>query len=59
MEKTPREGLRPILPFHPAGMRMEPPPSVACEIGVTPAATIAAEPAEEPPVVNSVFHGLR
>ena len=35
----------------PAGMRIDPPPSVACEIGSTPAATIAPVPAEEPHVV--------
>ena len=33
------------------GIRIEPPPSVACEIGTTPAATIAAVPADEPQVV--------
>ena len=38
---------------------MDPPPSVACEIGSTPAATAAAVPAEEPLVVKPGFHGLR
>ncbi len=51
MENTPRDGFSPILRFTPAGMRMEPPPSVACEMGTTPAATAAAVPAEEPHVV--------
>ena len=51
IENTPRDTFRPILPFTPAGMRIEPPPSVACEIGSTPAATIAPVPAEEPQVV--------
>ncbi len=41
----------PILPLTPAGMRIEPPPSVACAIGTAPAATIAALPADEPQVV--------
>ena len=50
-EKTPRETFSPILPLTPAGMRIEPPPSVACEIGSTPAATMAAVPADEPQVV--------
>ena len=59
MEKTPRDGFSPMLPQAPAGMRMEPPPSVACEIGSTPAATIAPVPAEEPLVVKPVSHGLR
>jgi hypothetical protein len=51
IENTPREHLRPMAPLTPAGMRMEPPPSVAWAMGTTPAATMAAEPAEEPHVV--------
>src|SRR5215475_15458760 len=58
-ENTPRETFRPILPLTPAGMRIEPPPSVACASGTTPAATIAALPADDPQVVWSVFQGLR
>ena len=50
-EKTPLEGFKPIAPLTPAGIRMEPPPSVACAIGRMPAATDAADPAEEPHVV--------
>ena len=50
-ENTPRDTFSPILPHTPAGMRIDPPPSVACEIGSTPAATAAAVPAEEPQVV--------
>ena len=46
IENTPRETLRPILPLTRVGMRIEPPPSVACAIGTTPAATIAALPAD-------------
>src|SRR5690606_19211789 len=42
-----------------AGMRIEPPPSVACAIGSMPAATAAAEPPLDPPGVCSVFQGLR
>ena len=51
IEKTPRETFSPILPQAPAGMRIDPPPSVACAIGSTPAATIAPVPAEDPLVV--------
>ena len=58
-ENTPRDTFRPMLPFTPAGMRMEPPPSVACDSGSTPAATTAAVPADEPQVVYSRSHGLR
>src|SRR5260370_329647 len=50
-ENTPRETLSPMLPLTPAGMRIEPPPSVACAIGTTPAATMAALPADDPHVV--------
>ena len=59
IEKTPRDGFRPMLPFTPAGMRIDPPPSVACDSGSTPAATIAAVPADEPQVVKSRSQGLR
>jgi hypothetical protein len=48
-----------MLPFTPAGMRIDPPPSVACDSGSTPAATIAAVPADEPQVVYSRSQGLR
>ncbi len=43
-----RESLRPTSPQHEAGMRTEPPPSLACAIGTTPAATAAAAPPDEP-----------
>jgi hypothetical protein len=48
-------GLRPRLAFSPnspqreAGIRIEPPPSVACAIGRIPADTAAAAPPDEPP----------
>ena len=45
-----RVGFIPTSPQHAAGTRMEPPPSFACAIGTTPAATAAAEPPLEPPV---------
>ena len=44
-----RVGFRPTRPQHEAGMRIEPPPSLACAIGTMPAATAAAEPPLEPP----------
>ena len=48
----PRVGLRPTRPQHEAGMRIEPPPSLACASGTMPAATAAAMP-EEPPVEST------
>ena len=54
-----RVGLRPKSPQHDAGMRIEPPPSVAWAIGSMPAATAAAAPPLEPPALWSSFHGLR
>ena len=56
---SPREGLRPNRPHAEAGIRIEPPPSLAAAHGTMPAATAAAAPPEEPPGVWSVFHGLR
>ena len=46
----PRVGLSPTSPHSLAGMRMEPPPSLACATGTRPAATAAADPPDEPPV---------
>src|SRR5436309_5317635 len=54
-----RVGFNPKTPQHDAGMRIEPPPSLACAIGTSPAATAAAEPPLEPPVLRVVFQGLR
>jgi hypothetical protein len=42
-----------------AGIRIDPPPSLACAIGSTPLATSAAAPPEEPPVECSGLQGLR
>ena len=55
----PRLGLSPTRPHIAAGMRIDPPPSLALDAGTMPDATAAAAPAEEPPVPWSVFHGLR
>ena len=49
----------PTRPLNAAGMRVDPPPSLAVANGMMPAATAAAEPPLEPPGVRSVFHGLR
>ncbi len=55
----PRLGLRPTSPQHEAGMRMDPPPSLACATGNMPAATAAAAPPLLPPGLRSRSHGLR
>src|SRR4051794_17085213 len=55
----PRVGLRPTRPQQAAGIRIDPPPSLACAIVTAPEATKAAEPADEAPEVWSVCHGLR
>src|SRR5215467_1591646 len=49
IDTRPRDGLSPNSPHCAAGIRIEPPPSVACATGRMPAATAAAEPPEEPP----------
>jgi hypothetical protein len=48
--RRPREGLKPNRPQQAAGMRIEPPPSLAWAIGTTPEAVAAAAPPDEPPV---------
>ena len=45
-----RVAFRPTRPQQEAGMRMEPPPSLACPIGTMPAATAEPDPPLEPPV---------
>ncbi len=49
----------PTRPLALAGIRIEPPPSLAWATGTIPEATAAPEPPLEPPVVCSVFQGLR
>src|ERR1700731_4543318 len=56
---TPRPCLNPTMPLHAAGMRVEPPPSVATASGTRPAATATAEPPELPPEVRSPRQALR
>src|SRR5690606_2823036 len=55
----PRVGLSPTSPHTAAGIRIDPPPSLAWAIGTTPAATNAAEPADEAPEEWAVDQGLR
>ena len=54
-----RLGLSPTRPQADAGMRIEPPMSLPCATGTRPAATAAAEPPLEPPVLRSRFQGFR
>src|SRR6185437_15031482 len=53
-----RVGFSPKRPHAEAGMRIDPPPSVAWAAGRTRAATAAAEPPDEPPALWAVFQGL-
>jgi hypothetical protein len=55
----PCEGFSPTSPQHDAGIRIDPPPSLAWAAGTMPAATAAAAPPLEPPGLWSVSHGLR
>ena len=52
-------GLSPTSPQQAAGIRIEPPPSLAWAIGTTPAATSAADPPLDPPAERAVSQGLR
>ena len=55
---APNVGLWPNRPQNPAGMRIEPPPSVArCSVPM-PRAAAAAAPPLEPPGVRAVSQGL-
>src|SRR5262245_7239672 len=55
----PYVGLRPTMPQHAAGPRMEPPVSVPVAPGQRNAATAAPDPPLEPPGTRSSAHGLR
>src|SRR3546814_1598535 len=52
-------GFIPTRPLNPAGMRVDPPPSLAVPHGMSPAATAAAVPPDDPPGVRLGSHGLR
>src|SRR5438552_7891094 len=54
-----RVGFRRNTPEAEAGMRIEPPPSLACAIGRMRAATVAAAPPDDPPEECARFQGLR
>src|SRR5215510_501885 len=54
-----RVGLSPNKPQQLAGIRIEPPPSVACAMGTMPEATAVAEPPLEPPALCWTFQGFR
>ncbi len=51
IDRRPWVGFRPTSPVHDAGIRIDPPPSLAWAIGTMPAATAAAAPPLEPPGV--------
>ena len=53
----PAVALRPKSPVKPAGMRMEPPPSLAVPSVTRPPATAAAVPPDEPPGVRDEIPG--
>ena len=54
----PSDCLNPTTPHHAAGMRADPPPSVASAKATMPSATAAALPPEEPPLLRSGAKGL-
>src|SRR4051794_3860961 len=54
-----RLGFRPNTPEADAGMRIEPPPSLAWATGRMRAATAAAAPPDDPPDECARFQGLR
>jgi len=55
----PRVGFSPTRPLQLAGMRIDPPPSLACATGTMPLATAAPDPPDEPPVECAGFQGLQ
>ncbi len=55
----PKVGLSPNTPQNELGTRIEPTPSVPMASGPQPAATAAAAPPLDPPLVRLGDHGLR
>src|SRR5437660_12084226 len=51
--------FNPTTPLHAAGIRVEPPPSVATASGAIPLATATAAPPLEPPLERAALHALR
>src|SRR6185369_13542090 len=58
LDVRPRDGLSPTTPHQAAGSRIEPPMSLACAAGTSPAATAAAAPPLDPAVERLVSHGF-
>src|SRR4029079_9627098 len=58
-DTRPRAGLIPNRPQHDAGILIDPPPSLPCAAGASPAATAVAAPPLDPPGVRLLSHGLR
>jgi hypothetical protein len=56
---TPLLCFSPATPLHAAGMRVEPPPSVATASGPRPAATQTAAPPLDPPLVCAALQALQ
>jgi hypothetical protein len=56
---NPKVGLMPTTPQNDDGTRIDPTPSVPIASGPHPAATEAAAPPLDPPLVRLVFQGLR
>src|SRR3954466_8508588 len=56
---TPLLCFSPTTPLHAAGMRVEPPPSVATASGAMPLATATAAPPLEPPLERALLQALR
>src|ERR1700677_4754679 len=54
-----RVGFNSKTPDGEAGIRIAPPPSLACATGTMRAATAAPAPPEEPPEECARFHGFR
>src|SRR6202140_5854462 len=54
-----RVGFNPNTPEAEAGMRIEPPPSLAWAMGTMRAATAAPAPPEDPPEECARFQGFR
>src|ERR1700676_1161837 len=54
-----RVGFNPNTPEAEAGIRIDPPPSLACATGRMRAATAAPAPPDEPPDECARFQGLR
>src|SRR5206468_4591673 len=56
---TPLLCFSPTTPLQAAGIRVEPPPSVATASGAMPLATATAAPPLEPPLERAALHALR